>query len=705
MPRCKQGRGKPIVCLPFSAKCDIIQNELVYGDRNWCAGVISVNKYTFSTQGGKAYYCNSIPGFIKDDASSIIGQLVRHSFEINKDQSDAWDSQIGQLQRRLEDAGMEGDIIFEYDIVRLGKRIDVILLIRHMVFSLEFKNGKKVFAAQDAQQAEDYATDIKNFHKESEDLYVCPILIATEASAYQKPQLLDCYPDKQVHLQRENIETFIPKIQEIVKKYGADVEIDFETWFNSPYHPTPTIIAAAVEAYTTHDISEIANSEAGQGNIDACEKKISEIIRYAQEKQKKCVCFVTGVPGAGKTLVGLDIVAKNLDTDNKNLSVYLSGNGPLVDVLREALKQSVKAKKQLKRETETAIQALIQSSYAFKKGNARTSAPTAEKIMIFDEAQRVWNVQKMTRKHTNDADMAVSEPHLLYKIMDRHQDWAVMICLVGLGQDIYDGEVGINEWFRCGIEEFQSWELFYSPEIFDQTEDRNIDKRMIQSCKRCYQAPELHLKTSVRSFRADKQCQFVDHLLDNDPKGASQIYEEIASKYPIFVTRDFALAKRWVKGQVRGSQRCGVLASSSAQRLKPEGIYVPKDIDVKKWFLAPSSDLRSSNMLEVVASEFKVQGLELDWAIVCWDADLRRKNDHEWDHYSFRGTRWNSRRKPEQKRYLVNSYRVLLTRARQGMVIFVPKGVDPDEDATRDREYYDGIYQYLLSCGIRELET
>lgn len=662
-----------------------------------------MSKYTFSTQSGKAYYCNSIPGFIRDDASSIIGQLVRHSFEINKDQSDAWNSQIEQLQYRLETAGMEGDIIFEYDIVRLGKRIDVILLIRHMVFSLEFKNGKKVFAAQDAQQAEDYATDIKNFHKESEDLYVCPILIATEAPAYQKQQTLDCYPDKQVYLQRENIETLIPKIQEIVDRYGRDTEIDFETWFNSPYYPTPTIISAAVEAYKTHDISEIANSEAGQGNIDACEKKINKIIRYAQTERKKCVCFVTGVPGAGKTLVGLDIVAKNLDTDSRNLSVYLSGNGPLVEVLREALKRSVKEKRQLRRESETAIRALIQSSYAFKRDNAKNVNPTAEKILIFDEAQRVWNVEKMTSKHANDPDMAVSEPYLLYKIMDRHRDWAVMICLVGLGQDIYDGEVGINEWFRCGIEEFPNWELFYSPDIFSQTEDRNIDKNMVQKCERCRQVPELHLKTSVRSFRADKQCQFVDYLLDNDPQNAAKVYEQIAYKYPIFVTRDYAAAKQWVKGQVRGSQRCGVLACSSAQRLKPEGIYVPKGIDVKNWFLAPSNDLRSSNMLEVVGREFDVQGLELDWSIVCWDADLRRENDHEWEYYSFRGTKWNCRRKEEQKRYLVNSYRVLLTRARQGIVIFVPKGVDSEEDPTRNREYYDGIYQYLRMCGIRKL--
>lgn len=489
---------------------------------------------------------------------------------------------------------------------------------------------------------------------------------------------------------------------ELTELYGSDDNIDFEQWFNSPYHPTPTIIAAAVEAYTSHDVSEIAISEAGQSDIDACEDEIERVIEYAKTNKKKCVCFVTGVPGAGKTLVGLDVVSKNLNKDNDSLSIYLSGNGPLVEVLREALKKSVKEKKQLNRHTEAAIETLIQSSFAFKKDNARTSAPTIEKIMIFDEAQRVWNEQKMISKHKNDPKLFVSEPKLLYQIMDRHKDWAVMICLVGLGQDIYDGEVGINECFRCGIEDFTDWELFYSSAIFKQTEDKNIDTEMIHGCPRCHEVLPLHLKTSIRSFRADKQCQFVDNLLDNKPDETKKVYTEIFAKYPVYITRDYTKAKAWVRGQVRGSQRCGVLACSSAQRLKPEGIYVPTDIDVKNWFLAPSDDLRSSNKLEVVASEFKVQGLEIDWAIVCWDLDLRRKGPH-WDHFSFRGTKWMHRNKKEQKSYLVNSYRVLLTRARQGMVIFVPRGVDSEEDVTRNSEYYDQIYMYLRSCGIEEL--
>ena len=662
-----------------------------------------MNKYTFSTQSGKAYYYNSIPEFIDDSSENIIASLVEHSFEgyeeLTRDQKDAWDNQINELQDRLARHGIDGDIIFEYDIVRLGKRIDVVLLIRHMVFSLEFKNGKKAFAAQDAQQAEDYAIDIKNFHKESEDLYVCPILIATNAKPIEN-QLIDCYSDKQVFLQKENIDSFMPKIKKISDKYGDSRAIDFEKWFNSPYYPTPTIIDAAIEAYQTHNLTDIAKSEAGQDDIDACEKELNSIIEDAKNNKKKCICFVTGVPGAGKTLVGLDIASHNLEKGTDNLSVYLSGNGPLVDVLREALAKSAKKHaNKSKRVYNTAVKTFIQGSLAFKKDNSSHERPTAEHIMIFDEAQRVWNARKMKSKSNLD----VSEPHLLIDIMNRQPDWAVIICLVGLGQDIYDGEVGINEWFRSAINDFGDWDLYYSPEIFEQDEDKNIDQEMIENYSKAHKLEPLHLRTSIRSFRADKQNRFVDALLDNRVEDAKGYYDEISVKYPIYITRDIDKAKMWAKKQVRGSQRCGVMACSSAQRLKPEGIYVPKNIEVTHWFLAPSDDIRSSNMMEIVASEFKVQGLEIDWAVVCWDADLRH-TEKGWDYYNFRGSKWQHRHKEEDKRYLVNSYRVLLTRARQGMVIFVPKGVDEEIDPTRNHTYYDDIYAYLKSCGVKDLE-
>ena len=665
-----------------------------------------MNNVIYSKQANKAYYWNDISKFVEDDANGILYKLLQHSFnqfsDANTEQNEAWSSQIRELQTRLKDHGIDGDIIFEYDIIRLGKRIDVILLVRHMVFSLEFKNGKKFFTAKDAQQAEDYAIDIKNFHKESENLYVCPILVATDAEEIAD-QSKECYSDKQIYLQKENLNSLISKVNEIVDEYGTDEKIDFDKWFNSPYYPTPTIISAAVEAYKTHSLTEIAHSEAGQDDIDACENEITNLIEKAKNENKKYICFVTGVPGAGKTLVGLDVVAKSLDKDESELSVYLSGNGPLVDVLREALKISSKSENLTSKQTEASINALIQSSFGFKRDNASTDKPTAENILIFDEAQRVWNKDKMTRKH-KDEEMNVSEPHLLVDIMNRHEKWAVIVCLVGLGQDIYDGEVGINEWFRTCIEDFPDWEMFYSSKIFTQIEDKNIDKEAIINCSRCHQKKHLHLDTSIRSFRSNNQSKFIDNLLNNEPEKAKILYNEIFEKYPIYITRDIKLAKKWARSQVRGSQRCGVLASSGAQRLKPEGIYVPKQIDHVKWFLAESNDIRSSNMMEIVASEFKVQGLEIDWAVVCWDADLRRKEDNDnWDYYSFRGTRWNKRNKPEMQRYLINSYRVLLTRARQGMVLFVPEGVAPEDDPTRNSEFYDEIYNYLKLCGVKDL--
>ena len=580
-----------------------------------------MNRYTFTSQEGKAYYYNSIPDFIKDESRSIIGELVNHSFaDVTTEQRDAWLYQIDGLKTKLKKHKITGNIIFEYDIIRLGKRIDVILLIKDMVFSLEFKNGKRIFEAQDARQAEDYAIDIKNFHKESEDLYVCPILVATHAEDYHKEQLIGCYSDKQVYLQRENMKTLPYKIEEVVDKYATEEQIDFEKWFNSPYHPTPTIISAAVEAYKTHNVSSIANSEAGQENIEKCEEAIRRIIKNTREKNKKSVCFVTGVPGAGKTLVGLDIVSKGLDEER--LSVYLSGNGPLVRVLREALRRSVKeqlkdADKETKKNINSAIFALIQSGYQFKLDAMNTENAPPEHIMIFDEAQRVWSKAKMISKHEGEPNMHVSEPELLYSVMDRRDDWAVMVCLVGLGQDIHDGEVGITEWFKCGIENYDNWDLYYSPEIMEQIDSDEYDINLIEKCDRCHPTDNLHLKTSVRSFRADRQSLFVDYLLDNQPEKAKEVYQSIKEQYPMFVTREVEMAKKWAMNQVRGTQRCGMLASSGAKRLRGEGVYLPKDMDVENWFLAPTEDVRSSNMMEVVASEFDIQGLEIDWSVVC----------------------------------------------------------------------------------------
>ncbi len=668
---------------------------------------------TYSNQAGKSYYRNSIRKFIEDNSNDILISLIeesmKHGFDSENQQIEAWKDQISSLQTKLKESQCSGDIIFEYDIVRLGRRIDVVLLLKHMVFSLEFKNGAKAYLARDAEQAEDYALDLKNFHKESENLYVCPILVATEAPS--KANIIDAYEDKQVHLQFANKTTLMDCIERVTSHYGEDKEIDFQKWYNSQYCPTPTIIEAAVTAYRDHTVSEIANSEAGQAGIERCEEEIDKIVLDAKKNGKKSIVFVTGVPGAGKTLVGLDMASHNLNNEENTKAVYLSGNGPLVEVLRAALIKNTVARqatekkvgKDERKKINTAVGAFIQEAYRFRKDSINHSdLEPPENVIVFDEAQRCWNKDKLSdwSKRKMNAQIDVSEPEYFIQIMDRRKDWAVIICLVGLGQDIYDGEVGINEWFRSAIEDFSNWDLYYSPKIFDQLEDKAIDRSLIENSSKAHPVDALHLSTSVRSFRSEKQCEFVDNLLACNPEECKKIYEEMKSSYPIYITRDYKKARTWVRKKVRGSQRCGVVASSSAQRLKPEGIYVPTNIDVENWFLAPKEDLRSSNKLEVVASEFKVQGLEIDYAIVCWDADLRRKGN-AWDYYSFRGTSWQKRNKKEQQRYLLNAYRVLLTRARQAMVIFVPYGVDEDEDPTRNKDYYDAIYEYLHEeCGI-----
>ncbi len=677
--------------------------------------------FNHSNQINKSYYNNDISNFLCDNPDEILGSLLNYNskcgLNCSQEQAEAWKQQIFFLQNKLKNSMYSGQIIFEYNIVRLGKRIDVVLLIKHIVFLLEFKNGATRYLARDAEQAEDYAIDIKNFHKESEKLYVCPILIATNAE--NRKNIIDNYDNMQIQLQYANDNTFMNCIKDVCNKYGTDEKIDFTKWYNSQYCPTPTIIEVAIAMYKYHTVAEIAHSEAGQEDIDACEKKIKEIIEYSKINHKKSICFITGVPGAGKTLIGLDLVANNLNVEKNIKSVYLSGNGSLVAVLRKALieneldRKNKISKEKLsinkRKEINAGVNTFIQEAYKFRKDNISNldneDYEPPENVIIFDEAQRCWSKSKLTNwtKKKIGKDITVSEPNYFIQIMNKRKDWAVIICLVGLGQEIYDGEVGINEWFRSAIQDFDDWDIYYSSKLFYRSEDRNIDKSLIMSFPRVHMIDELHLSTSVRSFRNEKQSSFVDNILGNNTINAKKIYNKIKKEYPIAITRDIKKAKNYIRNKVHGSQRCGIVACSSAQRLKPEGIFVTTNIDVEKWFLSPKEDLRSSNVMEIVASEFKVQGLEIDYSVVCWDADLRREGNG-WGYYNFKGTKWQKRKNQEQQRYLLNAYRVLLTRARQEMVIFVPEGVDEEIDPTRNKIYYNEIFKYLHeSCGIEEL--
>jgi hypothetical protein len=322
---------------------------------------------------------------------------------------------------------------------------------------------------------------------------------------------------------------------------------------------------------------------------------------------------------------------------------------------------------------------------------------------LFDEAQRAWTkaqTEKFMREKKGHEDFGQSEPEFLISCMDRHSDWATVVCLVGGGQEINTGEAGIQEWYDAIENSFPHWNVFLSDRLSDSEYGAGV---VVEKARRNAKAtflPELHLNTSVRSFRSEKVSLFIKQLLDFEEEGARQNLKEIQKNYPIVLTRDLDQAKTWVRDQARGSERYGMVVSSQAERLKPYAIDVRVSTDPVHWFLDGKDDVRSSYYLEDVATEFDVQGLELDWVCMAWDADFRYSKKG-WENWSFRGNKWQRINKPERQVYQKNAYRVLLTRARQGMVLFVPHG--DDSDHTRPENYYDHTYRYLKELGIREI--
>jgi hypothetical protein len=325
-------------------------------------------------------------------------------------------------------------------------------------------------------------------------------------------------------------------------------------------------------------------------------------------------------------------------------------------------------------------------------------------VALFYEAQRAWNLQQtsnfMLRKKKRP-NFDRSEPEFLISCLDRHPDWAVVVCLVGGGQEINTGEAGISEWIESLLRSFPRWRIHLSSRLTDSEYGAGEVLRKIESRTDVVIRDELHLGVSMRSFRAENVSLLVKQLLDLEERDARQTLQQILGRYPFVITRDLHKAKRWLKdharGSARGSERYGLVVSSQAQRLKPHAIDVKSPIDPIHWFLDGKEDVRSSFYLEDVATEFHVQGLELDWACVTWDADFRHTQDG-WEHRSFCGDRWNQVRKLERQTYLKNAYRVLLTRARQGMVVVVPEG--DAEDPTRKPEFYDPTFNYLERVGF-----
>jgi len=653
----------------------------------------------------RSYYSNSLDKFIIDDTDKILGELTRHHNHTLEDlQKNAWIAQIHILKQAFNHQ-QSGHIFFEFSIPRMGKRVDNIVIIKDAIFIIEFKVGSRTYDNHAVEQVLDYSVDLKNFHEGSHFEKLFPILISTEA--HDVKNNIELMQDLMYKPLLANKTSFVKVIEECLE-IGEQRTLCPLKWQNSIYKPTPTIIEAAKALYKGHNVQEISRSDSGAINLSITTNKINEIITNSKQMNRKSICFITGVPGAGKTLAGLNIANNRMSIDENEHAVFLSGNGPLVDVLREALTRdevnSAKEKgmKLTKKEAAIKTHAFIQNIHHFRDDALVTSEAPVEKVVVFDEAQRAWDTEQtssfMKRKKGED-DFASSEPKFLIDVMNRHNDWCNIICLVGGGQEINTGEAGLEEWVNSLKEHFLNWDIYISNSII---EDKNYLKDIsMQEWLRvnANTDKDLHLSVSIRSFRSEKLSDFIHSLLDINLTKAQSLYTNIIQNdYPIVITRDFETAKKWLKSKTIGSERSGVIASSGAYRLRPYGINVKNKIDAPVWFLNNKDDVRSSYYNEEVATEFDIQGLELDWTCVCWDGDFYL-HDNDWVFRKFKGTKWQNINKEVIKNYLLNAYRVLLTRARQGMVIFIPHG--SIEDKTRSHEFYDETFEYFQKIGIK----
>jgi hypothetical protein len=653
------------------------------------------------------YYSDSITAFLAASPTELLGTLVTNSgFAIELTEREAWREEIRILKDVL--ANVQGQIYFEYSIPRMGRRIDVVLLIGSVLLVLEFKVGEKTFTSYALNQVYDYALDLKNFHETSRDLFIAPIVIATNASANTPPIATTVHNDKVLTPMRCNVDLLADTLRRVLD-FAADAAIDVAKWEAGRYSPTPTIIEAAMALYNNHSVDEISRSDAAAINLGVTSAAISEIIESARANSFKAVCFVTGVPGAGKTLVGLNIATERRDESDELYSVFLSGNKPLVDILREALaRDRVRRDKEAKRKTRkgqamSEVKAFIQNVHHFRDECIIDEGPPNEHVALFDEAQRAWDLRETAsfmRRKKSTPNFNQSEPEFLISCLNRHPDWSVIVCLVGGGQEINRGEAGISEWVDALNRSFPDWHVYISSRLSDSEYAAGHALELLRNRSDVTIKDELHLAVSMRSFRAENVSLLIKQLLDLEKEEARTTLASVSAKYPIMLTRDLAKAKRWLGDQARGTERYGIVASSQAERLKPYAINVKFTINPIHWFLDGPEDVRSSFYLEDVATEFDVQGLELDWSCVTWDADFRY-TPHGWEHKSFCGDRWNRIKKQERQAYQKNAYRVLLTRARQGMVIVVPPG--DVEDATRKPEFYNPTFNYLQEIGFKTI--
>lgn len=668
---------------------------------------------------GRTYYESSIEDFVSCKHPQDIIEFLTESDEYSDVyelhlQKNAWSNQILILQQYLNDK--KGYVIFEYVLSRVNMRIDVVLLMGDIVYSLEFKNNETSFLDDHIDQADGYGYALKNFYEVNRDKYVVPILIATKAPDSECSEGSDLGIDKLFSLFMANTNKMEQYIDLIRSKYGSEViysEEDFDNWIRSPFKPNPTIIQSARSIYMNNQVDEFFKFDAGEENLKITELTVETIIKEAKENKKKIICFVSGVPGAGKTLVGLDLAGKTRNDRSGELSeaVFFSGNGPLINVLTEALgRDAYKNNPQKypnKYRAVNDVKAFIQDLHAFKQEIISTKKKTIdENVLIFDEAQRVWNEEQLekwlTKKGANKSFFGLSEADLLLSIFDG-KDWGVIVALVGLGQDIHTGENGLGVWFKSLLENHIQWDIRLSKEIFNQSAD-NLEEYVgsLMNNPRVKECRGLFLKTCIRTPRAKNLSEFAEALLHNDPEKAKRALAKF-DNYPICITRDLKRAEQFVSSNSLRKERFGKLCSSNSKIL---GRYSHSFDNIDNWHFAnwmlDESGRDSSNSLVFTASEFNIQGLEIDWSLLGWDMDMYYSNG-DWHQQRMLTPKRFEKSTEIQKKHILNSYRVLLTRARKGIVIYLPKTNDY-EDVYNVKKFFDSTYEYLKSCGIKEID-
>jgi hypothetical protein len=660
-----------------------------------------------------AFYRAVLTDFLADSPEEILGALL-HSYqhnELQKRQTKAWEKEIAVLKGvcaeliQLTPSAERWSLLMEYPIPRRPKRLDAVLLAADVIICLEFKTEDKSHSLQPQRQVEDYALDLRDFHEASRDRSIVPVVVVPKAPPATDSSLhisTDAVRDVKLANTSDLAQTLLAAFN--AEHRDDSAPIDPTAWDDSPYRPVPTIIEAAEVLFAGHNVSEIAHSYAGATNLTITSNRLVEIIQQAQRQSEKVICFVTGVPGAGKTLAGLNVVHNPaLRREGRPAGVFLSGNAPLVKIVSAAITRDHKRRVR-ENDSERTVGTFIQNVHVFvREGQEKFDKPPVEKVVVFDEAQRAWNADQNKKKNGLD----VSEAETMLSIMDRHQDWAVLIALVGGGQEIHSGEAGLAEWGQTLREKFPHWKIAVSPKALDHDSstaghrlfaDGNSDSLAIQK------EPSLHLKVNLRSFRAQKLTEWVEAALAGNAQHAKVVFSKLRD-FPFTLTRSLPTARQWLKNHARGQQRAGLVASSGAIRLRADGLELSsgfrqgnRDIYVN-WFLNHLPDIRSSNQLEVAASEFECQGLELDWVGLCWGGDFYYdKTNVGWAFRNFSGSRWGSLKNEIDRQYLLNTYRVLLTRARRGMVLWIPQGDISDE--TRLPSSFDSTADYLIRCGL-----